>query len=69
VLAYGLYNAGVSRLSAARASVMLNMIPVIAFLISWVWLGERLNAAQMAFAALTLAGVFLAQKNPRPIPA
>lgn len=69
VLAYGLYNAGVSRLSAARASVMLNMIPVIAFIISWAWLGETLNPLQLAFAALTLAGVFLAQKKPRAFPA
>ncbi len=69
VLAYGLYNAGISRLTAARASVMLNLIPVLAVLISWLWLGERLNSVQMLFAALTLAGVMLAQKRPRTFPA
>ncbi len=69
VLAYGLYNAGVSRLPAARASVMLNMIPVISLLISWIWLGERLNGPQLAFAGMTLAGVMLAQRKSRACPA
>jgi len=63
VLAYGLYNAGVSRLPAARASVMMNLIPVLAVVMSWAWLGERLNGVQIAFAAMTLAGVMLAQRR------
>ncbi len=66
VLAYGLYNAGVSRLPAARASVMMNLIPVLAVVMSWIWLGERLNGVQIAFAAMTLAGVMLAQRKPPP---
>jgi len=63
VLAYGLYNVGISRLPAAKAGAMLNLLPVIAVAMSWAWLGETLNGAQIAFAALTLAGVMLAQRN------
>ncbi len=65
VLAYGFYNYGVARLSAARAAVMVNLIPVFAVMISWLWLGERLNGLQIAFAALTLGGVILTQKSDR----
>ena len=63
VLAYACYNIGISRLPAARATAMLNLIPVFAVLISWLWLGERLNPVQLAFATLAMSGVWLAQKG------
>jgi drug/metabolite transporter (DMT)-like permease len=69
VLAYGLYNIGISRLPAASAAVLVNLLPVITLGLSWGFLGERLNALQLAFAVLTLAGVFLAQKQGRSPPA
>ncbi len=61
VLAYGFYNYSISRLTAARAGVLVNLLPVLAAAIGWWWLGERLNGAQLAAAALILAGVLLAQ--------
>jgi len=62
VLAYGLYNIGISRLPAARAAVLVNLLPVITLGLSWIFLGERLNPLQLLFAGLTLAGVYLAQR-------
>lgn len=61
VLAYGFYNFSVSRLSAAQAGVFINLIPVLAALIGWAWLGERLTGGQALAALLILAGVVLAE--------
>ncbi len=63
VLAYGLYNFSVSRLTAAQAAVFVNLMPVLAALMGWAWLGERLAIVQVAFAALILAGVALAESG------
>ena len=65
VLAYGLYNFSISRLSAARASVFVNLMPVLAAAMGWAWLDERLSMAQIVFAALILAGVVLAEGGKR----
>ncbi len=63
VLAYGLYNLGISRLPAARAATLVNLLPVITLGLSWMFLGERLNPLQLLFAVITLAGVWLAQRS------
>jgi len=65
VLAYGFYNYSISRLSAAQAGIIVNLLPVLAALLGWWWLGERLNGAQMAAAGVILAGVLLAQQGSR----
>ena len=63
VLAYGLYNYSIARLSAAQAGVIINLLPVLAAVIGWAWLGERLSLWQLPAAALVLAGVALAQSG------
>ncbi len=63
VLAYGLYNFSVSRLTAAQAAVFVNLMPVLAALMGWAWLNERLTLVQVLFAALILAGVALAESG------
>jgi drug/metabolite transporter (DMT)-like permease len=60
--AYGLYNFGISRLPAWQASAFVNLIPVISMLLGWAWLGERLNAAQLAGVAVVFGGVLLSQE-------
>ncbi len=65
VLAYGLYNTGISRLTAAQATVLLNLIPVLAVVMSWLTLGETLSLLQVLFAGVTLAGVALSQWQRR----
>ncbi len=65
VLAYGFYNFSISRLTAAQAGVIVNLLPVLAALIGWAWLGERLSPWQLPAAALVVAGVMLAQWRRR----
>jgi drug/metabolite transporter (DMT)-like permease len=59
--AFGCYNWGLSRLPAARASLFLNLIPVIAVLLGWVLLGESLSVGQCLSAAAVIGGVLLGQ--------
>jgi drug/metabolite transporter (DMT)-like permease len=61
LLAFGCFNWGLSRLPAARASLFLNLIPVIAVLLGWVLLGESLSAVQCLCAAAVIGGVLLGQ--------
>lgn len=60
--AYGLYNFGISRLPAWQASAFVNLIPVISMLLGWAWLGESLNASQLAGVAVVFGGVLLSQE-------
>jgi drug/metabolite transporter (DMT)-like permease len=65
--AFGCYNWGLSRLPASRASLFLNLIPVIAVLLGWVLLGESLSAGQCLSAAAVVGGVLVGQGlNRRP---
>ena len=61
--AFGLYNTGIKYIPANRASALVNMIPVIAVLLGWVLLGERLNGSQVAAAVCVLGGVWLSQRK------
>jgi drug/metabolite transporter (DMT)-like permease len=49
------------QMSSARAALVLCFEPVFATLASWVWLGERLSAAQWMGAGLIVAGMILAE--------
>ncbi|PIE69394.1 MAG: EamA family transporter [Deltaproteobacteria bacterium] len=62
--AFGLYNWGISRVPAGRASVFVNLVPVIAVCLGVVVMDETLNTAQMLACALVFAGVLLAQMSP-----
>jgi drug/metabolite transporter (DMT)-like permease len=61
--AYGLYNYGISRVSAGQAAAFVNLIPVFAVLWGWLLLKERFTAPQYAAAALILVGIFLSQSR------
>jgi drug/metabolite transporter (DMT)-like permease len=61
--AFGLYNFGLSRLEAGRAAAAINLVPVVAVALAWVWLGEALNWVQIPAACATLLGVWLAQRG------
>ena len=61
--AFGLYNWGMGRIPAARASSFINLIPVVAALGAWLLLGERLSSLQMAGGAIVLLGVLLSQEK------
>ncbi len=57
--AFGLYNYGIRTISVFRASICINLIPVIAIILGWVFLGETLNLKQGIAAGIILFGVVL----------
>ena len=59
------WNKACERLGTVRCSLGLYLIPVIAFLIAHVFLGETLPAAGVAGAVLVLAGVAVAGASGR----
>jgi len=61
-VAYGLYNYGVSRAPAAKAAVFINLIPVVACLLSRFFLDEVMTTLQWTGAALALVGVGLSAR-------
>lgn len=66
VAAYGMYNYGVSKLSASQASAFVNLIPVVAVVTGCLILDESFKPAQYLASALVLAGVFVSQDRGRP---
>ncbi|WP_319778174.1 DMT family transporter [Maridesulfovibrio sp.] len=59
--AFGLYNVGMSRLPAGKASAFINLVPAIAAFFGWFLLGETLNSLQLLASLIIFAGVGLAQ--------
>jgi drug/metabolite transporter (DMT)-like permease len=55
--AYWWWAAALARLGAARTAVFSNLIPVVALLIAWITLGERLPALAWLGAGLACLGV------------
>jgi drug/metabolite transporter (DMT)-like permease len=65
--AFGLYNWGMSRIPASRASAFINLVPVAAVLLGWILLGEGLTPWQCAAALAVIAGVSLGQWPARRV--
>lgn len=63
LLAFGLYNWAISRIDAGAASVFINMIPVLAISMGWVFLSETLTMLQCVACALVLFGVLYFQHH------
>ncbi|BDQ39073.1 membrane protein [Pseudodesulfovibrio nedwellii] len=61
ILAYGLYNYGMSKIPVGQASSFINLIPVITLILGMLFLNERLNWIQYAASALVIVGVFVSQ--------
>lgn len=61
--AYTLFNYGVSRLSASRASAYVNLVPVFSLFFATLFLGETLNRPQMFASGLVLLGVVLSSSG------
>jgi drug/metabolite transporter (DMT)-like permease len=58
-LAYVTWAVVLSRLPASRASSMLFVVPVVAFLVGWAWLGEAPTLIDAAGGVLAMGGVAL----------
>lgn len=61
IVAYGFYNMGIARFSAAQAASWLNLIPAITLFLGISLLGESLNFIQAVAVAPILVGVVLSQ--------
>lgn len=59
--AFGLYNTALESMSATRASLAINLVPVIAVLTGWLVLGETLTTLQLAGCVAVLAAVVLGE--------
>lgn len=59
VIAFFLYNIGVRRIGASRASAYINLMPVNAIWIAAVFYGERITGAHLAGAALIISGLLM----------
>jgi len=57
------WNRGIKELGPGRAANFNNLIPVLAFVISYLVLGEELYMTQFAGAAITIAGVWYARRS------
>jgi drug/metabolite transporter (DMT)-like permease len=65
IVAFGLYNWGMGRVPAARASSFINLVPVVAAFGAWLFLGETLSPIQMIGGAVVILGVLLSQQRPK----
>jgi drug/metabolite transporter (DMT)-like permease len=61
--AFGLYNWGMKHVPAAKASSFINLIPVIAALGAWLFLGEILSLIQIGGGVVVILGVLLSQEK------
>jgi drug/metabolite transporter (DMT)-like permease len=61
IIPFALVVAALRHISATRAGITAMLEPVLAIVVAWAWLGESLDLLQLSGAAVTLAGISLAQ--------
>jgi drug/metabolite transporter (DMT)-like permease len=62
ILAFMFFSFGVSRLGPSRAGQFLNLMPVFGVILAFTLLGETPGLAQIAGAALVIAGIVLVER-------
>lgn len=65
LLPFFLFAWGIARVRAERAAIAATLEPVIAAVVAWVWLGQRLSPSQVAGGALVVAAVAFLQVRAR----
>jgi len=65
VVAFLSFNKALSVIEASKASLFLNIIPVISFILGWLLLGERMNPGQGIGALVVIGGILLATWSPK----
>ena len=61
IVPFALILTGLRHLPATRVGVVGMLEPVLAAAVAWAWLGESLNAVQLAGGVVVLVGIVLAQ--------
>jgi drug/metabolite transporter (DMT)-like permease len=64
-VAYTIWYAAVREIGSARTSVYSNLLPIVAMVTAYVWLGEPLGLDKLGGAAAVLAGVALTRLGQR----
>ncbi len=67
VIAFIIYNMGIQRIGAGKASAYINLMPVNAVLIAWALYGERVTPVHLAGMVLVVSGVLLTTLAPGPV--
>ncbi|MHC1744493.1 MAG: EamA family transporter [Syntrophobacteraceae bacterium] len=67
MLAYFLYNFGLSRIPASQATPFVNLIPVFSMILGWMVLGEVLTSYQYVAAAAVLGGAMAGHGRPTQV--
>ncbi|HET9657223.1 MAG TPA: EamA family transporter [Kineosporiaceae bacterium] len=68
VAPFGLVLMGLHRIGAARTGLVGTAEPVVAGLVAWLVIGERLSTVQIAGAAVVMAGIVVAESARAPHP-
>lgn len=58
---YGLYNFALTKISASKASVFINLIPIFTLVLAYILLNEKLTYIEIIASLIILVGVFLSQ--------
>ncbi|GMR12104.1 MAG: EamA family transporter [Gemmatimonadota bacterium] len=58
-VAYLLWYRGVEHIGSSRTSAFSNLVPLVALVVAWLWLGEQPTLTQLGGAAIIIGGVWL----------
>lgn len=58
-VAYLLWYRGVEHIGSSRTAAFSNLVPVVALVVAWLWLGEQPTGVQLGGAAVIIGGVWL----------
>jgi len=65
-LAYLIWNTAVHRIGNTRTATYSNLVPAVALLVAWAWLGEQPQALQIVGAVVIIGGISLARSSGEP---
>ncbi len=64
-IGYIAYAYALSRMNASVAASFLYLVPVLAYLIAWLWIEETPTALSLLGGAITLCGVLVVNRRTR----